>query len=60
MRRRYQDFIWLVGKLTEEIEAGVIPLPIPDKQRLGSILFISSHLISFLLIRLRLHGPVQS
>ncbi|PJF17411.1 hypothetical protein PSACC_02771 [Paramicrosporidium saccamoebae] len=35
VRRRYQDFIWLLGKLSEEIDCGIIVPPIPDKNRLG-------------------------
>lgn len=34
VRRRYQDFIWLLSKLAEQVEAGVIIPPIPDRQLL--------------------------
>jgi hypothetical protein len=36
VRRRYQDFIWLLEKLSQEIDSGIIVPPIPDKNRLGS------------------------
>lgn len=35
MRRRYQDFMWLLGKLAAKSNGGVILPPLPDKNRLG-------------------------
>lgn len=36
VRRRYQDFIWLLGKMAEDEEnVGIILPPLPDKNRLS-------------------------
>lgn len=51
VRRRYQDFLWLLSQVGDEIEGGMVVPPIPEKNRLGILIaLLDGHCLILLII----------